>query len=566
MMSRHHTFCIKAIVLTHFSEISKAELRVPDKQPDKLWPDDPRVIGPYRLTGRLGRGGMGDVFLGRSAGGRSVAVKVIRSDFAADPEFRTRFRHEAAAARQVNGLYTAPVADADVDGPMPWLATAYVPGPSLASAVERYGPLPPRSVLALAAGLAEGVAAIHAVGLVHRDLKPSNVLLAADGPRVIDFGIARFTASTGITRVGVVVGSPEYMSPEQAAGRVIGPPSDVFSLGAVLAYAAAGHVPFAGEDASAVFDHIAFSRPDLSGVPAELRPMIEWCMAKAPQDRPTPQQLLASLGETPRLWDDWLPASLLADLPGSRRPPVRAARGRAPARQPGATRNDDTITTLSPVSGPADLPTESREQAGRPRPTGRAAGQPDAGQSPRRSSRARRRPRAWLIATPVTLAVLAAAGVGIGLALSNGGNGTAPRPTDSASASHLPALGPASTVRYRFAVVGATAGGCVTARASVPGGRLIAVDFTDKATAKLAVDWLNYHGARQRYFVLKPGETREVHAYVGDAWLITDGHGCVGTFTSTQSSHITVQSPAPAEPEKTATPTTKPAAKTTKKG
>jgi eukaryotic-like serine/threonine-protein kinase len=151
--------------------------------PDQLRPADPRVVGPYRLAGPLGSGGMGDVFLGRSAGGRLVAVKVIRAELAQDPEFRTRFRNEVDAARRVNGLYTAPVADAGVDGAVPWLATAYVAGPSLDAAVESHGPLPARSVLALAAGLAEGLGAVHAAGLVHRDIKPSNVLLAADGPR-----------------------------------------------------------------------------------------------------------------------------------------------------------------------------------------------------------------------------------------------------------------------------------------------------------------------------------------------------------------------------------------------
>jgi eukaryotic-like serine/threonine-protein kinase len=478
---------------------------------------------------------MGDVFLGRSAGGRSVAVKVIRADFAADPEFRTRFRHEVAAARRVNGLYTAPVADADVEGPMPWLATAYVPGPSLATAVEGYGPLPPRSVLALAAGLAEGLAAIHAVGLVHRDLKPSNVLLATDGPRVIDFGIARSTQSTGITRVGVVVGSPEFMSPEQAAGRVIGPPSDVFSLGAVLAFAATGHVPFDGEDASALFDQITSSRPDLSGVPAEVRPVIEWCMASAPRARPTPQALLASLGETPRLWEDWLPASLLADLPAARPAPRRATAKGAPVPAAGRAvppRDDDTITTLSPMSPSADQPTTVRPPAGPP-PAG----------PPAPPSAAGIRRRGWLIAAPV-LVVLVAAAVGISLALSSHhGTGSASGPTASAS-SHSPAFGPASTVKYRLAVVGAATDGCQTARASAPNGRLIRVDFTDRATDALAVDWVDYHGTRKHLFVLKPGETSKVNAHVGNVWLITDGHGCVGAFTSTQSSHITVQSAA----------------------
>src|ERR1017187_7426106 len=177
-----------------------------------LQPGDPREIGPYRTLGRLGSGGMGHVFLGMSAGGRPIAVKVIREELADDPQFRTRFRREVAAAKKVSGLFTAQVVDADLDGPMPWLATAYVSGPSLADALTGNGPLPAASVLALAAGLAEGLSAIHAAGVVHRDLKPSNVLLAGDGPRVIDFGISQAAEASALTNTDLVVGSPGFMS------------------------------------------------------------------------------------------------------------------------------------------------------------------------------------------------------------------------------------------------------------------------------------------------------------------------------------------------------------------
>jgi eukaryotic-like serine/threonine-protein kinase len=190
-----------------------------------LQPGDAHRIGPYRLTGELGSGGMGRVFLGLSAGGRPVAVKVIRADLAANPEFRVRFARKVAAARRVNGLFTAQVVDADVAGPVPWLATAYIVGPSLTEAVAGHGPLPAPSVLALAAGLAESLGAIHAAGVVHRDLKPSNVLLAGDGPRVIDFGISRAAEAASLTRSGTVVGSPGFMSPEQAEGRRWGHPA-----------------------------------------------------------------------------------------------------------------------------------------------------------------------------------------------------------------------------------------------------------------------------------------------------------------------------------------------------
>ena len=262
----------------------------------ELQPEDPQLIGPYRLRGRLGAGGMGQVYLGLSPGGRAAAVKVIRADLAQDPEFRTRFRREIAVARKVSGVYTSPVIDADVDGPVPWLATAYVEGPSLADAVSQHGPLPPRSVLTLAAGLAEALNAIHAAGVVHRDLKPGNVLLAEDGPRVIDFGISRAVEASALTHTGLVVGSPGYMSPEQAEGREVGPASDIFSLGAVLAFAATGQGPFGAGSTPALVYRVVFSPPNLDYLPAEVRPLVERCLAKDPARRPTAAQLLAEAG------------------------------------------------------------------------------------------------------------------------------------------------------------------------------------------------------------------------------------------------------------------------------
>src|SRR5579863_7646114 len=214
---------------------------------------------------------MGRVFLGVSPGGRPVAVKVIRSELAADSEFRARFGREVAAARKVSGLYTALVVDADVEGLVPWLATAYVPGPSLAQVVAEHGPLPADSVVALAAGLAEGLCAIHAAGLVHRDLKPSNVLMAEDGPRVIDFGISRAVEATSLTRSGFVVGSPGFMSPEQAEGREVGPPSDIFTLGAVLAFAGTGQGPFGAGSTAALVYRVVHGSPNLDQLPAEVR-------------------------------------------------------------------------------------------------------------------------------------------------------------------------------------------------------------------------------------------------------------------------------------------------------
>ena len=275
---------------------------------------DPRLIGPYRLVGQLGSGGMGRVFLGMSVGGRPVAVKIIRAELAADPEFRSRFSREVAAARRVNGLFTALVVDADVDAPVPWLATAYVPGLSLAETVKERGPLSARSVLSLAAGLAEGLSAIHAAGVVHGDLKPSNVLLAEDGPRVIDFGISRAAGAAPVTPIGLVVGSPGFMSPEQAMGKEVGPLSDVFSLGAVLAFAATGQRPFGTGSPVELLDRVIHGSPRLETVPAEVRPLVKRCLNKDPSQRPTAADLLAEMGAV-HVATDWLPESIVRMIP-----------------------------------------------------------------------------------------------------------------------------------------------------------------------------------------------------------------------------------------------------------
>jgi serine/threonine protein kinase len=263
-----------------------------------LRPDDPPAVGSYSLVGQLGCGGMGRVFLGRSADGPPVAVKVIRAELASDPEFRERFRHEVAAARKVSGKFTPLVVDADLDGSVPWLATAYVAGPSLAEAVKGHGPLPVNKVLSLAAGLAEGLVAIHAAGVVHRDLKPSNVLLAEDGPQVIDFGIS-WVAWASATP-GWSFGSPGFMSPEHALGQAIGPPSDIFSLGAVLTFAATGQGPFGSGSSAALIYRLVNSPARLDSLPAELRELVASCLAKHPGDRPTASGLLARVGATQR--------------------------------------------------------------------------------------------------------------------------------------------------------------------------------------------------------------------------------------------------------------------------
>ncbi|MBD9701972.1 serine/threonine protein kinase [Streptomyces sp. ID01-12c] len=266
---------------------------------------DPMKIGPYKIVGRLGSGGMGWVYLGRSPAGREVAVKVARPELAAEPEFRERFAREVAAARVVSGAYTAAVVDADPTAELPWLATLYVPGPSLSEAVRADGPLPEAQVRPLGAGLVEALQAIHAAHVVHRDLKPANVLLAQDGPRVIDFGISRVDGAPGLTRVGVVVGTPPFMSPEQIRGDRVGPPSDVFSLGGVLVYALTGRPPHGSGEGVRI--EVVQGEPRLDGVPTGLRPLIARCLAKRPEDRPRLAEILAELVEEETRVEAWPP-------------------------------------------------------------------------------------------------------------------------------------------------------------------------------------------------------------------------------------------------------------------
>jgi len=264
---------------------------------DPLKPGDPAAVGRYRLVGRLGEGGMGRVFLGVSPGGRQVAVKLIHSSYATDRQFRERFTREIEAARKVGGFHTASVVDADPAADPPWMVTAYIHGSSLQDAVRQRGPFSLDAVCALGAGLAEGLAAIHACGLVHRDLKPSNVILAEDGPRIIDFGIARATGASRMTTAGMVVGTYSYMSPEQVRGEMAGPASDVFSLGCTLAFAATAQSPFGDDSIITVVYRITSEPPDLSHVPTErgLRQLIGECLAKNPGDRPSLNDILTRL-------------------------------------------------------------------------------------------------------------------------------------------------------------------------------------------------------------------------------------------------------------------------------
>ncbi|RKS08924.1 serine/threonine protein kinase [Nocardiopsis sp. Huas11] len=269
---------------------------------------DPERIGRYRLINRLGSGGMGQVFLGRSAGGRAVAIKRIHPHMAADASFRERFAREVNAARQVSGAFTAPVIDAGPDDEVPWLVTSYVPSLPLDEAVQAHGPLPESSVHVLAAGLAEALTEIHRVGLIHRDLKPGNVLLSEDGPRVIDFGISRATDGTAATQS--VIGTPGFMSPEQVQGEALGPTSDLFAYGAVLAFAATGSGPFGEGNMPTMVMRIISREPDLSAVPESLRHLVAACLSKDASGRPSPGEILDYLGDVPA-GTAWLPPSVL---------------------------------------------------------------------------------------------------------------------------------------------------------------------------------------------------------------------------------------------------------------
>ncbi|WP_160050259.1 MULTISPECIES: serine/threonine-protein kinase [unclassified Nocardiopsis] len=274
----------------------------------RLEPSDPERIGRYRLIGRLGSGGMGQVFFGRSAGGRAVAIKRIHPHMAADASFRQRFAREITAARQVSGAFTAPVIDAGPEDEVPWLVTSYVPSLPLDEAVRAHGPLPEASVRVLAAGLAEALAEIHRVGLIHRDLKPGNVLLAEDGPRVIDFGIARATDGTAATQS--VIGTPGFMSPEQVQGEPLTGASDLFAYGAVLAYAASGAGPFGEGNMPTMVMRIISREPDLSGVPESLRHLVAACLSKDPNGRPGPGEILDYLGDV-NVGPAWLPPAVM---------------------------------------------------------------------------------------------------------------------------------------------------------------------------------------------------------------------------------------------------------------
>jgi serine/threonine protein kinase len=349
---------------------------------EQLSRQDPSRIGGYLLLGRLGTGAMGRVYLGRSASGRLVAVKTIKSEFAGDAHFRSRFAREVAAARRVSGVFTAAVVAADPEAEIPWLATAYIPAPSLDELVRTCGPLPVPALRWLAAGCAEALESIHEAGLVHRDLKPSNVLVSMEGPRVIDFGVARAAERVTATATHQAVGTPAYMAPEQARdSRHTTPASDVFSLGSTLLFAATGHPPYAGDSVTDVLLRLATEPPDLSGMPDEAAELLLDCLRRDPADRPTAGALLARLaaeldgGSTAPLPADAL--DLLEEYRSEPRP--------AEPRRDGAAA-EDTIDSPTSVRSPE-----------RPAPARRS----DPGPAPARTTVARGGGRATSVAAAV---------------------------------------------------------------------------------------------------------------------------------------------------------------------
>ncbi|MFD0313795.1 serine/threonine-protein kinase [Streptomyces flavalbus] len=384
----------------------------------RLRREDPRVVGSFRLHRRLGAGGMGVVYLGSDKKGQRVALKVIRPDLAEDQEFRSRFAREVSAARRIRGGCTARLVAADLEADRPWFATQYVPGPSLHDKVADGGPLVAADVAAVGAALSEGLVAVHEAGVVHRDLKPSNILLSPKGPRIIDFGIAWATGASTLTHVGTAVGSPGFLAPEQVRGAAVTPATDVFSLGATLAYASTGDSPFGHGSSEVMLYRVVHEEPHLHGVPDALAPLVRACLAKDPEERPTTLDLSLRLKEiaareaqvlldgrppAPRAAEADRPTGRLADTyPDPQRaqrrpqatPGTPAPRGANPSRGGGASpRNGQRPTpppqSQSPAPSQRSAPPARNEGGSRPTPTGRNTAQNPArstGRTPARNT------------------------------------------------------------------------------------------------------------------------------------------------------------------------------------
>ncbi|WP_079154574.1 serine/threonine-protein kinase [Streptomyces subrutilus] len=360
----------------------------------RLRREDPRVVGSFRLHRRLGAGGMGVVYLGSDRRGQRVALKVIRPDLAEDQEFRSRFAREVSAARRIRGGCTARLVAADLDAERPWFATQYVPGPSLHDKVAEEGPLAAAQIAAIGAALSEGLVAVHEAGVVHRDLKPSNILLSPKGPRIIDFGIAWATGASTLTHVGTAVGSPGFLAPEQVRGAAVTPATDVFALGATLAYAATADSPFGHGSSEVMLYRVVHEEPHLVGVPDALAPLVRACLAKDPEERPSTLQLSMRLKEIAAREAQGLsdgrppvqrarverPTGRLAEEYADQRTERRTGGSSAPRPQGGPPSRPSSSRNPRTPGGPSSRPTGGRT-GGRPGPrttgTGRRPSRPD---------------------------------------------------------------------------------------------------------------------------------------------------------------------------------------------
>lgn len=348
----------------------------------RLRREDPRVVGSFRLHRRLGAGGMGVVYLGSDRRGQRVALKVIRPDLAEDQEFRSRFAREVSAARRIRGGCTARLVAADLEADRPWFATQYVPGPSLHDKVAEEGPLSAAEVASIGAALSEGLVAVHEAGVVHRDLKPSNILLSPKGPRIIDFGIAWATGASTLTHVGTAVGSPGFLAPEQVRGAAVTPATDVFSLGATLAYAAMADSPFGHGSSEVMLYRVVHEEPQLYDVHDALAPLVSACLAKDPEQRPSTLQLSMRLKE--------IAAREAQGLHESRPPAQRSAQeaDRPTGRLDGPYTEQQTRRAPGPA--PASRP-QSRQTASPRQSPPRTGGSRPAQQQPRSTTRSGKR-------------------------------------------------------------------------------------------------------------------------------------------------------------------------------
>ncbi|MGW2082501.1 protein kinase domain-containing protein [Streptomyces sp. NPDC001939] len=385
--------------------------------------EHPEYAGQYRLESCLGAGGMGVVHLATSASGLRLAIKVVHAEYAADPEFRARFRQEVNAARRVSGAFTAPVVDADPHAELPWMATLFIPGDTLAERVKRNGALAPGDVRRLGAGLAEALRDIHRVGVVHRDLKPSNVLLAADGPKVIDFGISRPTDSDLRTETGKLIGSPPFMAPEQfQRPREVGPAADVFAMGAVLAHAATGRGPFDSNSPYIVAYQVVHNEPVLAGAPEDLAPLIRRCLAKDPGERPLPGEIMEALRQPSTAGTS---AGAGAFIPAQRRPSGQRDADRQPDADGGREQSTQWTRRIRRQDRPAPASASASASAGQDSPASRADQPTHSRPSERATAESPWHRRRWALTAGAVLA-LAAVGAGIALLTAEDGDGTGP--------------------------------------------------------------------------------------------------------------------------------------------